>query len=500
MTASYPTESVLEDVTRSCREGSVSLDPADWNAFSRSAHRALDAALEHLRGAGDRPWRGVPSDAVDDIERPLPRAAGDLDEVLDRTERSVLPYPTGNGHRRFWGWVMGSGLPDAVIADLLASAMNPNVAGYDQSSALVERRVLRWMAELMNFPLDCGGTLANGATMANLVGLATARRVKAGFDVRAEGLADGPRLTVYGSKETHSWADKSCDVLGLGRNAFRRVDADEEGRVIPDALRAAIRQDRQQGARPICVVANVGTVDTGAIDDLQALAELCRDEDLWLHVDGAFGAMLACSPKLRHRVRGLELADSLAFDWHKWGYLPYEIACVLVRDRDAHLETFRTGAAYLASPGRGVQPEPLEFPNFGIPLSRGFRALKVWMALQVHGTDRIGQAIEQNVAQVEKLVKRIQAEGHLELMAPAPLNVACFRYVTPDASEEVLEAINHEILLRLQEDGIAVPSSTRRSGRFVLRVAITNHRTRFEDIDVFVDAVLRLGADLSATL
>lgn len=475
----------------------VSLDPADWETFSRSAHRALDAALEHLRGAGERPWRSLPDEALDDIDRPLPNKPGDLDEILDRVERSVLPYPTGNCHRRFWGWVIGSGLPDAMISELLATAMNPHLAGYDQSASAVERRVIRWMTELMGFPESASGLLVNGATMANLIGLATARRAKAGFDVRADGLAGGLRLTVYGSEETHSWAEKSCDVLGLGRSAFRRVTADEEGRIDVEALRSQIRSDRKRDERPICVVANVGTVDTGAIDDLQALADLCRDEDLWLHVDGAFGALLACSPKLRHRLRGMERADSLAFDWHKWGYLPYEIACVLVRDREAHRAAFRTGAAYLTSPGRGIQPTALEFPELGIQLSRGFRALKLWMSLQVHGIERIGRAIEQNVAQAQHLARRIESEECLELMAPAPLNVACFRYVAPGADEDELERINREILLRLQEDGIAVPSSTRRRGRFVLRVAITNHRTRLGDIDLFVDAVLGLGAELS---
>ena len=476
----------------------VSLDPDDWDEFAQTAHRALDAAIDHLRGAGERPWRSLPADALREIDRPLPREPGDLSEIVERVERSVLPYPTGNGHRRFWGWVMGSGLPDAMIADLLASAMNPHLAGYDQSASAVERRVIRWMVELMGFPDGSSGVLVSGATMANLIGLATARQAKAGFDVRDDGLASGPRLTVYGSAATHSWAEKSCDVMGLGRKAIRRVDADDGGRIIIQSLRSRIHDDRRRGERPICVVANVGTVDTGAIDDLEALADLCREEDLWLHVDGAFGALLACSPKLRGRLRGMERADSLAFDLHKWGYLPYEVGCVLVRDREAHRAAFRTGADYLTSPGRGVQPDVLEFPELGIQLSRGFRALKVWMSLQTHGTDKIGRVIEQNVEQAGRLARRIEAEERLELLAPVLLNVVCLRYVEPGANEDRLETINREILLRLQEEGIAVPSSTRRGGRFVLRAAITNHRTRCEDIDLFVDAVLRLGRELSA--
>ena len=245
------------------------------------------------------------------------------------------------------------------------------------------------------------------------------------------------------------------------------------------------------------MVGNAGTVDTGAIDDLTALADLCRDEGLWLHVDGAFGALAVLAPSLCGLLRGLERSDSMAFDLHKWGYLPYEAGCVLVRDREAHRDTFRTSAAYLDAPGRGLLPEPLEFAELGVQLSRGFRALKVWVSLQTHGVDKIGRVIAQNVAQARLLAERIDAEPRLERLAPAPLNVVCFRYVEPGLDEAALEDLNREILLRLQEDGIAIPSSTRRDGRFALRVAITNHRTKRSDIEALVAAVLDLGPRVS---
>ena len=476
-----------------------SLDPTDWNHFSKLAHKALDTAINHIQGASERPpWRSLPEEARADIEGPLPHTGSDLGKVLQRIERSILPYPTGNAHPRFWGWVMGNGTPDAMLADMLASAMNPHLAGYDQSASAVEKQVIRWFLEVMGYPSNASGLLVSGGTMANLTGLAVARRANAGFDLREEGLSGGPRLRVYGSVETHSWAEKCCDVLGLGRRAMRRVEADREGRVRPDALRRAIEEDRRRGDRPICVLGNAGTVDTGAIDDLDALADLCAEEDLWLHVDGAFGALAALAPSLRPRLRGLERTDSVAFDLHKWGYLPYEVGAVLVRDPDAHRAAFETRADYLKPPGRGLQPENLEFADLGVQLSRGFRALKVWVALETHGVDAIGHVIERNVEQAQHLARRVASEDGLELLAPVPLNVVCFRYHVPGLEEETLEELNREILLRLQEDGIAIPSSTYRQGRFALRVAITNHRTRFADLDLLVEAVLRLGRELSA--
>ncbi len=479
----------------------ISLDPSNWDAFAQVAHRALDEAIEHMRSIAERPpWRPLPPEARAEIAQPVPRAPTELAEVFERFRRAVLPYPTGNGHPRFWGWVMGNGTPDAVVADMLASAMNPHLAGYDQSASAVERQVIAWLIELMGFPASSSGLLVSGGTVANLTGLVVARHAMAGFDVRRFGVAgeNRPRMRVYGSEETHSWAEKCCDVIGLGRQGFRRVACDRHGRIDIAALQRAIRADRDRGERAICVVANAGTVDIGAIDNLEALADVCAAESLWLHVDGAFGALAVLNPQIRPRLRGLDRADSLAFDMHKWGYLPYEVGCTLVRDGATHRAAFETQASYLTSPGRGVQPAALDLADIGIQLSRGFRALKVWMSLQTHGIDRIGRVIEQNVAQAGYLAQLIEAEPNLELLAPVPLNIVCFRYVVPFADEPALNALNREILLRVQETGVAVPSSTVRHGRFALRVAITNHRSRRDDFAVFIREVLALGKQLSA--
>lgn len=472
----------------------IDLDPHDWQDFAQLAHRAVDDMVNFLSTIRERPpWRPMAEEARGDLAEPVPRNPTALAAVYQQFQRSVLPYPTGNVHPRFWGWVMGTGTADAVLAELLAAAMNNHVAGYDQSASAIELQVLSWLKELMGYPSSASGLLVSGGTAANLTGLLVARHAKAQCTMREEGLSGQPRLRVYGSDQTHSWAEKCCDLVGLGRRGFRSVVSDREGRIDLNALQAAIAVDREAGEQPICVVGNAGTVNTGAVDDLATLAALCREEGLWFHVDGAFGALAALSPELRSLVSGLDRADSIAFDLHKWGYLPYEIGCILVRDAQKHRDTFTIAADYLRTPGRGIQPTALELSELGIQLSRGFRALKVWMLFKTHGVARLARVIEQNVAQARYLAECIDAEPRLELLAPVPLNVVCFRYTGKGVPWEALDQLNQELLLRCQEQGIAIPSSTVLEGRFAIRVAITNHRSRRCDFDAFLQGMLRIG-------
>jgi aromatic-L-amino-acid/L-tryptophan decarboxylase len=477
------------------------LDPANWGELRALGHRMVDDMMDYLESVRERPvWRPVPPATRAALDEPTPHGPTDPAEVYRQFREHILPYPNGNIHPRFWGWVMGTGTPLAMLADMLASGMNPHLAGYDQSPTLVERQVIRWMAELLRFPAESSGLLVSGGSVANLLGLAVARNVGAGFDVRAEGLQrpDTPRLLVYGSSETHSWSRKACELLGLGDSALRRIPVDGQYRVDVSALRAEIARDLDAGHRPICAIGNAGTVNTGATDDLRALAALCREHGLWFHVDGAFGALAALAPSLRGEVAGMEEADSIAVDLHKWGYLPFEVGLALVRHPDAHRATFTTSSSYLDATPRGPVAGGFPFADLGVQLSRGFRALKVWMSLKAHGADAWGRLVEQNVAQARHLRDRVLAEPRLELLAPAPLNVVCFRYLAPGLAAAALDAVNGEILLRVQERGIAVPSSTVLGGRFALRVAITNHRSRLEDFDLFLDSVLAIGAELTA--
>ena len=477
----------------------LTLDPADWTELRRLGHRMLDDVLDSLERVRDEPaWRPFPVESESALARPLPRAGEPFARVYEEFRRHVQPYRYGNVHPRFWGWVNGTGSPVTVLAELLAVGMNPNAASFDQSAVRVERQVIRWLAEGLGLPVDSSGLLLSGGSQANLIGLAVARHARAGFDDRREGLAGQPQLVVYASTETHTSVQKAVELLGLGRRGLRLLPVDPEYRIDMAALRAAIALDRDAGRRPLAVVGNAGTVNTGAIDDLAALADLCVEEGLWFHVDGAFGAFAALSPALRPRVRGMERADSLACDLHKWMYLPFEAGCTLVRDAAAHRDTFAVAPSYLAPVTGGVAhaPSELRFSDLGIQLSRGFRALKVWFSLRTHGADLHGALVAQNVAQAGHLAARVEASEELELMAPVPLNVVCFRYRAPALSPPELDRLNERLLVRLQEDGIAVPSSTVLRGRFCLRAAITNHRTRREDLEALVDACERLGREL----
>jgi glutamate/tyrosine decarboxylase-like PLP-dependent enzyme len=286
------------------------------------------------------------------------------------------------------------------------------------------------------------------------------------------------------------------ELLGLGHAALRLVPVDAEYRADVDAMRRAIEADRAAGHHPFCVIGTAGTVNTGATDDLRALAALAREQKLWFHVDGAFGALVRLSPSLAPVVAGIEEADSLGFDLHKWMYQPFEAACVLVRDAEAHRAAFSMTASYLVDAERGVMAGGIPVSGLGVDLTRGFKALKIWMALKAHGVRAIGRLIEQNVAQAQHLAARIEAEPELELLAPVPLNVVCFRYAPPGVADDRLNAVNEEILLRLQEGGIAVPSGTTLGGRFAIRAANVNHRSRLADFDLLADSVLRIGREL----
>ena len=479
-----------------------SLDPEDWDAFREFAHRVVDDTLEHVRTIRDtKAWTTMPGSVRHAImDEPVPRSGVGEDAAYRDFVELVRPYPSGNLHPRSWGWVRGNGTPLGSIADYLASSLNPNVGGFDQAPVLVERKVVEWFRDLMGFPGGAGGILSSGGTMANILGLNVARNMGAGFDVRAEGLQGShPRLLVYGSSETHGWLKKGCELMGLGASAWRRVPVDSEFRIDVGQLEAMIGADRAAGHRPFCVVGNAGTVNTGATDDLAAIADLCEREKLWFHVDGAFGALVALCPQYAHIVRGMERADSLAFDLHKWGYLPFDIACTLVRRDEDLLATFSVHAAYLEVETRGATAN-LGFyhADRGVELSRSFKALKAWMSLRANGVDTWARHIGRNIEQVQRLAALVRANPSLELLAPAPLNIVAFRWTRPDVSREVLDEVNREILMRLQERGIALPSATTLPRGYAIRCANTNHRTTDEDFDVLVAAVVALGGEIWA--
>jgi len=475
------------------------LDPDDWAALRALGHRMVDDMLGWVETTAERPvWRPIPGEVVGRFRAPLPESGVGAERAYLDFLADVRPYPLGNLHPRFWGWVVGSGSPLGALAEFLASSFNPNVSGLRSAAVPVEEQVLDWLKELVGYPREADGLLASGGSMANLLGLAVGLDARADFDLAELGVGAAPQpLTLYASTETHSSVDKGVRLLGLGRRALRKIPVDERRRIDPAALESAIRADRAAGRRPLVLVGNAGTVNTGAFDDLERLADLAAREGMWLHVDGAFGALAAAVPELRARTRGIERADSLAFDLHKWMHAPIEAACVLVRDAEAQRRAFAHSASYLSQLERGPSHEGNRFADRGPQLTRGFRALKVWLELRAHGAGLYRDLVAQNVRQAAELAARVDASPRLERLAPVELNIVCFRF-RPPAAEVDLDALNRELLQRLQERGIAVPSHTVLDGRFALRVCIANHRTRSSDIELLVREVERLGAELLA--
>lgn len=478
-----------------------SLDPQDWGSLRDLGHRALDDMLDYLQTVDERPvWAPLPDAARALFEEPVPRQPTDSETVYAQVREHVLPYPTNNIHPRFWSWVGGTGTPVQLVADLVISAMNSAGLGFDEvASSYVELQLMDWLKSLFGFDADASGLLVSGGSMANLVGLAVARTYAADYDVRAGGIdvEHHPRLMFYASTETHSSVKKAIELLGLGTRSLRSIPVRDDFTIDVPALRAAIDADRRSGHQPACIIANAGTVNTGANDPLNELADITQAEDLWLHVDGAFGACARLSPQSSHLVDGMERADSLAFDLHKWLYVQYDCGAIIIRGDRPHRDTFSVIPSYLRKLDRGLASGPLNFSEYGVQLSRSFKALRAWMAFKVEGTDRYGEQIEQNIRQAGYLNDRVQAHPRLELLAPTSMNIVNFRYLEDIRGDSELDELNAEILVRLHEQGIAAPSSTELNGRFSIRVAICNHRSRRADFDALVEGVVAIGDELT---
>jgi len=472
----------------------TSLDPSDWEAFRATLHAAVDQLVDDMAAIRERPaWRPVPDEVKAALQDPIPPDGEPLDATYARFRELIEPYPTGNVHPRFFGWVHGGGSAAGVLAELLAAGMNANVGGREHAAAYVERAVVRWFADLFGFPAAASGILTSGTSMGNLLAVVAARDAALGQSARDAGIA-GAQLTAYAAAGVHDSVGKAMAVAGLGRSALRETVVDARRGIDVAALRARIRADRAAGMQPFLIVATAGSVDAGAFDPIAALADLCAEERLWLHVDGAFGALVVLSPAHAHLVRGIERADSIAFDAHKWLQAPYATGCVLFRDEAAHRAPFASAPAYLKRTERGTGAGAPWYADYGIELSREFRALKIWFILRHYGPARLGATIARTCALATLLGQAVERAADVELLAPVQLNVVCFRVVRPGFDEAALDRLNEAIAIAVQEGGTAVPSTTRIDGRLALRACIVNHRTRPDDLDVLLAAVREAAA------
>ena len=471
------------------------LDPKDWEAMRALGHQMIDDLIDYWAGIREQKiWRPIPEEVKEVFDLPIPEQGQSPEEVYREFKENIFPYNKGNVHPRFFAWIQGTGTPLGTFGDLLASGMNPNTAIGEHSAMYVDRQVVNWCKELMNFPSEASGILVSGGSMANITALTVARNSFGEEKIRQKGLkAASGQLLIYCSVETHSCIQKAAEIIGLGTDAVRKIGVNERFELDVQLLKAQLEEDLQAGFLPFCLVGTAGTVNTGAIDPMAELLEISRAYGLWFHVDGAYGALGKLDPNYADALRAIEEADSLAFDLHKWLYVPYEVGCTLIRDAKKHRDSFAITPNYLLQEKRGLSGGLDSINNYGFELSRGFKALKVWMSLKEHGRAKYAAMIAQNNRHAAYLAELVEENPYLELTAPLSMSITCFRMIQPGWGEEALQALNKEILLRLQEEGIASPSSTILNGKYTLRIANVNQRTQREDMDLLVREVLRIG-------
>jgi glutamate/tyrosine decarboxylase-like PLP-dependent enzyme len=452
------------------------------------AHATLDHCIDFIASVRDRPvWQPVPGEVLANLRGPVPYQPTALPMLVEEIRDQIMPYATGNVHPRFFGWVHGAGTMAGILGELMAATMNSNCGGRDHVAVYVERQIIEWCREIFGLPEGASGVLTVGTSMATVIAIATARVRKLGADTRVDGYSgSGSGLVGYCSAEGHVSLRKAFELVGIGNAQLRAISTLPDYSMSMEQLAAAIRADRQAGLEPFLIIGTAGTVNTGAFDRLNAIADLARHEGLWFHVDGAFGAWARIAGHPWHDlVRGIERADSLAFDFHKWISVPYDAGCVLIRDGQYHRAAFAERPDYLANGARGLAAGDTWPCDYGIDLSRGFRALKVWITLRHYGIDQLGQMIAKNCQSAVYLSKLIEESALFELAAPVSLNICCFclkgaRAIGSD------DAVITRLVEEIQLSGIAAPSTTRIGSRLGVRVAIVNHRTTDSDLEMLL--------------
>jgi len=485
------------------RAAPLEIDPGEFRAVG---HRLVDAIAGHLATLRDLPiTRG---EGPEEIRRALggngiPEEGTEPRALLESITPLLLAHSLFNGHPKFLGYITSSATPIGALADFLAAAINPNVGAWQLSPVAteIELQTIRWIAQLIGYPDRCGGVLVSGGNMANFIGVLAARRRQVTWDVRTEGLSARGPLVMYASKETHTWIQKAADLFGFGTGAIRWITTDDHYRMDLRRLAAEIDRDRNEGRQPFLVVGTAGSVSLGAVDPLPEIAELCRREGLWFHVDGAYGAIGAALPGASAELKGLAEADSVAVDPHKWLYAPLEAGCALVRRPEDMIAAFSFHPEYYTFQGE----EQTNLFEFGLQNSRGFRALKIWLGLRQAGRKGIVRLVEDDIAMAQALFDEV---GRQELLEPfgCRLSIATFRFVPEDlrsgdaSTDEYLNRLNQEVLARLQRGGEVFLSNAVAEDRFLLRACVVNFRTTKRDMEEIAAIVVRIGKEVDAEL
>ncbi len=471
------------------------LDPVDWESMRNLGHKMLDDMLTYLQNIRSEPSGAIPQKAVEEICVPLTQEGEGEEKVYKVFQQSILPYSLPHTRPRFWGVVAGTGSPYGMLAEMLRTGMNGAQEAFFAESR-VHEQVIKWIKEMLGFPEEASGVLVSGGSEANFTGLAVARNAKAEVDVKAKGVQGlGRRMTLYCSDETHHCLERSVELLGLGNEALRWIPTDDECRIRLEKLKEAIEDDRKNNKHPFCIIGCAGTVNSGAFDNLNALADLAKKENMWFHVDGAFGAWVKISKTHRHLVAGMERADSLAVDLHKWMCMPYGIGCTLVKDRFAHYSTFVYGheAKYLKSAFDQLKDQIVNPHNLALQLSRNFTSLKAYMLLRAYGKNKYSNLIQQNINQIKHLAGLIRREPEMEITAPVVSNIVCFRYKPKGFTESEIEKVNKMIYSDLNQRSFWMISDTTIKGKYMLRACNVNHRSKKQDFEFLISEVKKTG-------
>jgi glutamate/tyrosine decarboxylase-like PLP-dependent enzyme len=471
-----------------------SLDVSD-DTLNEISSSAMKLIFDYLTTISERPVRAEnhAGKTTNSINAELSTEGIPLDQLIDDC-RAIMDLSRHNGHPRFFGYVASPSTPIGAYGDLIASALNANITCWRSGPAgtELERMVVRWLGALINYDREASGLLTSGGSMANMIALLIASRRKWGADASRRGLWNsGPPMTLYASEEVHMSIPKAADILGFGRDQVRVIGCDDRQRMRVDLLRQRIEADLREGLRPFCIAGSAGTVNTGVVDPLAEIAGVAEEFDLWFHVDGAYGAPGVLDERKRVLFKGIERADSVSLDPHKWLYVPVDTGCLLFRDAAAARAAFNTeDADYIKTHGYADE-EAFAFWDYGVELSRRFRALKVWLTLQYYGTRRIAAAISDDISLAEYLGETVSNADDFELLAPVELSICCFRYVPPGAnkSDAELDRLNVSLMELVQKGGRAYVSNATVNGRFALRACITNFRTTKSDIDETIEAI-----------
>jgi len=481
-------------------------DPSRARAFTDRTADIVEELLTRLR---DEPVgrRWTEQQVREAVTRPVPDAPMSEDEIFAYLREVVFDWSGYLGHPRFMAYISGAGTVPGAAADLLASSLNMNVGGWllAPSATEIELHLCRWFAqELFGLPEGAGGEITSGGAMANFIALKTARDQRAGWDVRNEGVAAGPPLGLYLSTETHVVSDRAADMLGIGWGNVRHIPVDSGYRMRVDELRKQIARDRDAGIHPFAVVGTAGTVATGVVDPLPEIADVCAEAGLWFHVDGAYGGPAMLADDLRPLFAGIERADSIAFDPHKWLYTPHSGGCVVLRDFDHLRQSFDAYASYTVQ-DKETTGHGIDLSRHGPNFSRSFWSLKVWLSLLAHGRTAYGARISHDAALARYLGDLVQEHREFELMAPVGLSVTCFRFVPHDLPqgpdrEPYLSKLNQSLMTQIQLDGRVFLSNAILEDRFVLRTCVVNFRTEAEDMDAVLEVASELGGKLDVEL